>query len=64
MKNLTLISQGKDAPDPAAKYNANLARIGRERANKLLKVPMEAAAVKQWGDKAQVPAKYKKAYGG
>jgi hypothetical protein len=64
MKNLTLASQGKDAPNPAAKYNENLSRIGREQANKLLKVPMEAAAVKQWGDKAQVPAKYKKAYGG
>jgi len=33
-------------------------------ANKLLKVPMEAAAVRQYGDKARVPEKYKKEYGG
>ncbi|HYZ30041.1 MAG TPA: hypothetical protein VE570_13345, partial [Thermoleophilaceae bacterium] len=47
-----------------AKFNANLARIGREQANKLLRVPMEAAAVKQYGDKAQVPERFKKEYGG
>jgi hypothetical protein len=64
MKNLTLLSQGKDAPNPLQKVNENFSRIGREQADTLLKVPMEAAAVKQWGDKAQVPAKFKKAYGG
>jgi phospholipid/cholesterol/gamma-HCH transport system substrate-binding protein len=64
MKNLTLSVQGKDAPNPAQKVNENFSRLGREQADTLLKVPMEAAAVKQWGNKAQVPAKFKKAYGG
>jgi hypothetical protein len=41
-----------------------MARIGREQANKLLKVPMEAAAVRQYGDKAKVSDKFKKEYGG
>jgi len=40
-----------------------MSRIGREQADKLLKVPMEAAAVKQYGDKAKVPEKFKKEYG-
>ena len=53
----------KGGGDPLGKFNSNLSRIGREEANKLLKVPMEAAAVKQYGDKANVPAKYKKEYG-
>jgi hypothetical protein len=56
--------QGKDAPNPLQKVNENFSAIGRQRADQLLKVPMEAAAVKQWGDKAKVPAKYKKEYGG
>jgi hypothetical protein len=64
MRNLTLSAQGKDAPNPLQKVNENFSRLGREQADTLLKVPMEAAAVKQWGDKAQVPAKFKKAYGG
>jgi phospholipid/cholesterol/gamma-HCH transport system substrate-binding protein len=55
---------GKGDGDPMAKFNDNLSAIGREQADKLLKVPMEAAAVKQWGDKAQVPARFKKEYGG
>jgi hypothetical protein len=64
MKNLTLYAQGKDAPNPLQKVNENFNAIGRARADQLLKVPMEAAAVKQYGDKAKVPAKFKKAYGG
>jgi hypothetical protein len=64
MKNLTLFSQGKDAPNPFQKVNENFNAIGRARADQLLKIPMEAAAVKQYGDKAKVPAKFKKAYGG
>jgi virulence factor Mce-like protein len=63
MKNLTLQAQGKDAPNPALKYNEQLSAIGREQANKLLKEPMEAAAVRQYGDKADVPKKYKERYG-
>jgi virulence factor Mce-like protein len=61
MKNLKL--GDKFQGDLFAKYNNNLARIGRQRADKLLKVPMEAAAVRQYGDKAKVPAKFKKEYG-
>jgi virulence factor Mce-like protein len=64
MKNLTLYTQGKDAPNPFQKVNENFNAIGRARADQLLKIPMEAAAVKQYGDKAKVPAKFKKAYGG
>jgi phospholipid/cholesterol/gamma-HCH transport system substrate-binding protein len=56
--------KGDGGGDLLAKYNANLARIGREQANKLLKVPMEAAAVRQYGDKAKVSDKFKKEYGG
>ncbi len=63
MTNLKLADQGKFNGDLVAKVNANFARMGREQADKLLKVPMEAAAVRQYGDKAQVPAKYKKEYG-
>ena len=60
-----LSKKGAGADDQLlAKFNANLARIGREQADKVLKVPMEAAAVKQYGDKAQVPARFKKEYGG
>jgi phospholipid/cholesterol/gamma-HCH transport system substrate-binding protein len=58
---LEVMKSGNGAP--LAKFNENLARIGREQADKLLKVPMEAAAVKQYGDKAQVPEKFKKEYG-
>jgi phospholipid/cholesterol/gamma-HCH transport system substrate-binding protein len=55
--------KGDGGGDLVAKFNANLSRIGREQADKLLKVPMEAAAVKQYGDKAKVPEKFKKEYG-
>jgi virulence factor Mce-like protein len=58
-----LSSKSQSANDPFAKVNANFARIGRERADQLLKVPMEAAAVRQYGDKAQVPEKFKKEFG-
>jgi phospholipid/cholesterol/gamma-HCH transport system substrate-binding protein len=54
---------GKGDGDPMAKFNDNLSAIGREQADKLLKVPMEAAAVRQYGNKAKVPAKFKKEYG-
>jgi phospholipid/cholesterol/gamma-HCH transport system substrate-binding protein len=64
LKNvLDSLKNGKPA-DFAAKYNENLSRLGREQADKLLKTPMEAQAVKQFGDKAQVPAKFKKEFGG
>ena len=65
LKNfLSVLGKKGDAGgDLLAKFNSNLSRIGREQADKLLKVPMEAAAVKQYGDKAQVPAKFKKEYG-
>jgi phospholipid/cholesterol/gamma-HCH transport system substrate-binding protein len=55
--------KGDAGGDLLAKFNANMSRIGREQADKLLKVPMEAAAVKQYGDKAKVPEKFKKEYG-
>ena len=54
---------GASTQDLFAKFNANLSRIGREQADKLLKVPMEAAAVRQYGDKAKVPARFKKEFG-
>jgi phospholipid/cholesterol/gamma-HCH transport system substrate-binding protein len=49
--------------DPMAKFNEQLSALGRQQADTLLKVPMEAAAVKQYGDKAQVPEKFKKEFG-
>src|SRR3954452_21255440 len=49
--------------DPLATFNDNLSAIGRQQADTLLKTPMEATAVQQWGDKAQVPLKFKKEYG-
>jgi phospholipid/cholesterol/gamma-HCH transport system substrate-binding protein len=58
-----LLGKKGDSGDLVAKYNSNLSRIGREQANKLLKEPMEAAAVQQYGDKAQVPELIKKRYG-
>jgi hypothetical protein len=54
---------GATTSDLFAKFNENLSALGRQDADKLLKVPMEAAAVRQYGDKANVPAKFKKAYG-
>ena len=63
LKRALEILKGDKQGDVAAKYNENLARIGREQADKLLQVPMEADAVRQFGDKAQVPAKFKKEYG-
>lgn len=41
MERLTLRAQGKSAPDPLAKYNQQLSRLGIREANKLLKVPMQ-----------------------
>jgi virulence factor Mce-like protein len=43
-------------------FNSNLNEIARSKANTLLGTPMEAAAVQQYGDKAQVPALIKKRY--
>ena len=43
--------------------NGNFAKIGMRLADKLLKVPMEAAAVRQYGKKAQVAEKFKKEFG-
>ena len=63
LSNMKLSAQGKSTPDLLSKFNDNLSRIGREDADKLLTVPMEAAAVRQYGDKAQVPLKFKKEYG-
>ncbi|HEX6712655.1 MAG TPA: MlaD family protein [Thermoleophilaceae bacterium] len=57
------ILKGDKQGDIAAKYNEQLNALGRAEANKLLKVPMQAAAVRQFGDKAQVSDKYKKEYG-
>jgi phospholipid/cholesterol/gamma-HCH transport system substrate-binding protein len=62
MSNLKLADQGKFNGDLMSKVDANFARIGMERADKLLKVPLEAKAVKQYGDKAQVPEKFKKEF--
>jgi virulence factor Mce-like protein len=59
---LDALKNGKSA-DFAAKYNDNLAQLGREQADKLLQVPMEAQAVKQFGDKAQVPDSILKEFG-
>jgi virulence factor Mce-like protein len=46
--------------DLFSQFNENLSRIGRERADTLLKQPMEAAAVQQYGDKAQLPVALRK----
>jgi phospholipid/cholesterol/gamma-HCH transport system substrate-binding protein len=59
---LDALKNGKSA-DFAAKYNDNLTQLGREQADKLLQVPMEAQAVKQFGDKAQVPDSILKEFG-
>jgi virulence factor Mce-like protein len=63
LQRMLEVLKGDKNGDPMAKFNANLARIGREEADKLLKVPMEAAAVRQYGDKARVSEKFKKEYG-
>jgi phospholipid/cholesterol/gamma-HCH transport system substrate-binding protein len=55
--------KGASTSDLFAKFNENLSAIGRQQADTLLKVPMEAAAVRQYGNKANVPAKFKKEYG-
>jgi hypothetical protein len=55
--------KGKKAYNPLDKVNENFARISRIAADKLLKIPMEAQAVRQWGKKADVAAKYKKEFG-
>ena len=57
------ILKGEKKGDIASKYNEQLNALGRAEANKLLKVPMQAEAVRQYGDKAQVAKKYKKEYG-
>jgi hypothetical protein len=57
------ILKGKRGGDMAAKYNEQLNRLGINEANKLLKVPMQADAVRQYGDKAQVAEKYQKEFG-
>jgi phospholipid/cholesterol/gamma-HCH transport system substrate-binding protein len=44
LKRMRLLNQGKDAPDPLAKYHEQLSALGRREANKLLKVPMETLA--------------------
>jgi phospholipid/cholesterol/gamma-HCH transport system substrate-binding protein len=64
LKRFLSVLGGKGDPsDLLSKFNSNLSEIGRERANTLLKEPMEAAAVRQYGDKAQVPELIKKRYG-
>jgi virulence factor Mce-like protein len=55
--------KGVTTSDLFSQFNENLSRIGRQEADKLLSVPMEAAAAQQYGDKAQVPALIKKRYG-
>jgi hypothetical protein len=57
------ILKGQKKGDIAAKYNENLNNLALDKANQLLQVPMQAAAVQQYGDKAQVAAKYKKEFG-
>jgi virulence factor Mce-like protein len=57
------ILKGDKKGDIAAKYNEQLSALGRAGANKRRKVPMEAAAVRQYGDKAKVAEKYKKEFG-
>jgi virulence factor Mce-like protein len=57
------ILKGQKQGDIAAKYNENLNNLALDKANQLLQVPMQAAAVQQYGDKAQVAAKYKKEFG-
>jgi phospholipid/cholesterol/gamma-HCH transport system substrate-binding protein len=59
---LKLSNEGKFDGSLLPKVDENFATLGREAADKLLKVPMEAAAVKQYGDKAQVPEKFKKEF--
>jgi phospholipid/cholesterol/gamma-HCH transport system substrate-binding protein len=60
-KMLEAMKDGKG--DPLAKFNSNLSEIGRQEANKLLGTPMEAEAVKQYGDKADVPLPILKEFG-
>jgi virulence factor Mce-like protein len=63
-KLLSDLKSGNGPQDLLSQFNQNLSSIGRERADQVLQVPMEAAAVKQYGDKAQVPARFKKEFGG
>jgi virulence factor Mce-like protein len=50
------ILKGQRSGDIAQKYNENLQQLSLDRANQLLQVPMQAAALTQYGDKAQIPA--------
>ena len=61
-KLLADMKSGNGASDLVSTFNDNLSKIGIQRADTLLKVPMEAAAVQQYGNKAQVPALFKKRY--
>jgi phospholipid/cholesterol/gamma-HCH transport system substrate-binding protein len=55
LQNALAILKGDKQGDIAAKYNEQLNALGRDAANKLLGTPMEAAAIQQYGDKAQLP---------
>ena len=57
------ILKGQKQGDIAAKYNEQLNNLALDKANQLLQVPMQAAAVQQYGDKAQVLPKFKKEFG-
>jgi hypothetical protein len=63
MTRLRLANQGKYDGSLTPNVDRNWARIGIEQANKLLKVPIQAAAVRQYGAKAQVAEKFKKEFG-
>lgn len=63
MERLKLISQGKkNVPNPFSKYVEQKGELTRAAANTLLKIPMEAKAVEQYGDKALVPESFKRKY--
>jgi hypothetical protein len=60
--DLTKNLKGDNSVDPLAKFHDQLSAFGRTQADKLLTIPMEAAAVRQYGDKAQVPQKFIKEF--
>jgi virulence factor Mce-like protein len=55
LQNALDILKGDKKGDVAAKYNEQLNALGRTAADKVLGTPMEAAAIQQYGDKAQLP---------
>jgi hypothetical protein len=61
-KLMSGLKSGNGASGLTSEVDQNLSQVAMQRADSVLKVPMQAAAVQQYGNKAQVPALFKKRY--